>query len=87
MAHGTPQGVKVAKPHIWHSKFGHPGTTIFRRMIPLTQGHNLMASDAGKVHECVACIQGKLTKRPSLWTLPTELSPPLHRIHGTYVDR
>ena len=82
LAHGTPHGMKVAKPDIWHSRFGHPGTTIFQRMIPLTHGHNLTASDVGKTYECVACIQGKLIKRPSSWILPTELPPPLHRIHG-----
>ena len=51
-------------------------------MIPLVQGHNLTASDAGKTKECIACIQGKLIKRPSLWILPNELPPPLHKIHG-----
>ena len=82
LAHGTPQGVQVVKPDIWHSRLIHPGTTMFRRMIPLVQGHNLTASDAGKTKECRACIQGKLIKRPFLWTLPNELPPPIHRIHG-----
>ena len=56
LAHGTYVDVKVAKPDIWHHRTGHPGTTVFRRMIPLTQGHNLTAADAGKTQECVACI-------------------------------
>ena len=78
----TSTDVKVNKPDIWHSRMGHPGTTIFRRMIPLTQGHDLTAADAGKTRECVACIHGKLIRKPSHWTLPSELPPPLHRLQG-----
>lgn len=63
-------------------KLEHPETTIFRRMIPLTQCHNLMTADAGKTHHCVACIQSKLIKKPSNWTLSTELPPPLYGIYG-----
>ena len=62
------QGVSVdtkAKPDLWHERLGHPGTTIFRRMIPLLKGHNLVTADSGKTHECVACIKGKYTKKPS----------------------
>jgi hypothetical protein len=42
----------------------------------------LITSDAEKTHDCVACIQGKFIKRPSKWTLPQELPPPLYRLHG-----
>jgi hypothetical protein len=51
-------------------------------MLPLTLGHNLSSSDAHKVHDCIACIQGKFSKKPSMWQLPSELPPPLYRIHG-----
>ena len=87
LAHGTSHDVKVVKPDIWHSRLGHPGTIIFRRMIPLTQGHNLKASDAGKIHKCVTCIKGKLIRRPSQWTLPTELPHPYIEFMGIYVGR
>ena len=75
-----------AKPDLWHERLGHPGTTVFRRMIPLLTGYNLVTTKAEKTHECVACIQGKYIKKPSQWTLPTELPPPLHRIHGDICD-
>lgn len=81
LAKGLSTDIK-AKPDIWHERLGHPGTTLFRRMIPLTTGHNLVTADAEKTHDCVACIQGKCIKRPSKWTLPTELPPPLFRLHG-----
>ena len=72
----------AALSDIWHKRLGHPGTTIFRRMIPLLAGHNLTSADAAKIAPCEACIQGKMIKRPSQWQLPTELPPPLHRLQG-----
>ena len=51
-------------------------------MLPLLTGHNLVTADAGKTHDCEACIQGKYIRKPSKWTLPTELPPPLYRLHG-----
>lgn len=82
LTHGASIDVKVVKPNIWHTRLEHPRTTVFRRMIPVTQGHNLTTADAGKTHEYVACIQEKLVRKPSNWTLPTELPQPLHMIHG-----
>ena len=61
---------------------GHPGETVFRRMLSLIVGHNLNVYDAHKTTECMACIQGKFSKRPSKWQLPTEIPSPLFRIHG-----
>ena len=55
---------------------------MFRRMLPITLGHNLSTSDAHKVQDCTAYIQGKFSKKPSRWQLPSELPPPLYRIHG-----
>ena len=71
-----------AKPDVWHERLGHPGTTIFRRMLHLLTSHNLVTAYAGKIHECEACIQGKYIRKPSKWTLPNELSLPLYRFHG-----
>ena len=51
-------------------------------MLPLLTSHSLVKAYAEKTHDCVACIQGKYIKRPSGWTLPTELPPPLFRLHG-----
>lgn len=42
----------------------------------------MSSSDAHKMHECITCIQGKFSKKPSRWQLPSELPPPLYRIHG-----
>ena len=72
--HNLAMGVSLntkAKPDLWHERLGHPGMTIFRRMLPLLTGHNLVTADAAKTHDCVACIQGKYIRKPSKWTLPT----------------
>ena len=72
----------LPKAQLWHRRLGHPGTTIFRRMLPVLTGHTLSTSDADKVADCTACIQGKYAKHPSRWRLPTELPQPLQRLHG-----
>ena len=70
------------KAKLWHGRMGHPGTTMFRRMLPQLTGHEVCLSDASKVGACEACAQGKLILKPSRWKLPQELPPPLHRLHG-----
>ena len=72
----------TAKADLWHRRLGHPGTTMMRKMVPTLMGHDLCTSDAERVEECTACIQGKLIRQPSKWKLPTELPAPLHRLHG-----
>ena len=71
-----------SKADVWHRRLGHPGTTMMRKMIPILKGHDLCTSDAERVEECAACIQGKLIRQPSRWKLPAEMPAPLHRIHG-----
>jgi hypothetical protein len=54
------QGVSIdtkAKPDLWHERLGHPGTTVFRRMLPLLTGHNLVTADAGKTHDCIVVFK------------------------------
>src|SRR5450759_2972617 len=48
------------KTNLWHGRMGHPGTTMFRRMLPMLTGHEVCPSDANKVGACEACAQGKL---------------------------
>jgi hypothetical protein len=78
-------GSVPAKIGLWHNRRGHPGTTMFRRMIPILSGHEVCQGDANKVGVCSACAQGKMINRPSRWKLSTELSPQLHRLHGRNV--
>lgn len=70
---------------IWHKILGHPGTTIFKRMLPVLVGHNLATTDANKTILCEARIQEKMIKRPSQWQLPTELPPPYTDFKATSV--
>jgi hypothetical protein len=70
------------KTGLWHGRMGHPGTTMFRRMLPILAGHSVCPSDANKVGLCDACAQGKLIQRPSRWKLPAELPPKLQRLQG-----
>ena len=83
---GVPTALMTsnARADLWHSRMGHPGTTMMRRMIPLLTGHELCTSDAEHVQECPACIQGKLIKQPSRWKLPAEMPAPLQRLHGDW---
>ena len=70
------------KAKLWHWRMGHPGVTMFRRMIPVLTGHEVCLSDANKLGVCEACAKGKLILKPSHWKLPQELPPPLHRLQG-----
>jgi hypothetical protein len=70
------------KAKLWHSRMGHPGMTMFRRMILVLTGHEVCLSDANKLGVSEACAQGKLILKPSHWKLPHELPPPLHRLQG-----
>ena len=53
------------KVGLWHNRIGHPGTTMFRRMIPILSGHEVCQGDANKIGVCTACAQGKMINRPS----------------------
>ena len=70
------------KTTLWHRRLEHLGTTMFQRMLPILIGHTVCNSDANKVGRCDACAQGKMALKPSRWKLPTELPPPLSRLHG-----
>ena len=45
----------LEKARLWHSRMGHPGTTMFRRMIPILLGHEVCQGDANKTGVCTAC--------------------------------
>ena len=69
-----------ARIQMWHNKLGHPGTTMFRRMLPSLAGHTVCPSDARKLEGCASCSQGKFIKQPSKWKLPSKLPEPLERL-------
>ena len=71
-----------ARIQMWHNRLGHPGTTMFRRMIPTLAGHTVCLSDAGKLEENASYSQGKFIKQPSKWKLPSKLPEPLERLQG-----
>ena len=72
----------LARIQMWHNRLGHPGTTMFRRMLPSLVGHTVCPSDAGKLEGCASCSQGKFIKQPSKWKLPSELPEPLECLQG-----
>ena len=76
-----PAGL-LTKSELWHKRMGHPGSTMFRRMVPILSGHEVCMEDIHKLGVCGACAQGKFINRPSRWKLLTELPPRLHRLHG-----
>ena len=71
-----------ARIQTWHNRLGHPGTTMFRRMIPTLASHTVCPSDIGKIGGCASCTQGKFLKQPSKWKLPSELPKPLECLQG-----
>ena len=73
---------KDNKISIWHGRLGHPGSTLLRKILPCTAGHNLLPAAVNYMPLCQACVQGKLIAKPSPWTLPHELPPMLSRLHG-----
>ena len=50
---------------LWHEKLGHPGSSMMRRIIENSQGHELKNQKILLSHEYprVACSQGKLIVR------------------------
>ena len=66
-----------AKTGLWYGWMGHPGATMFRKMILILTGHEVCSSNANKVGVCTTCAQGKLIQHPSRWKLPSELPPRL----------
>ena len=52
---------------LWHDMLGHHGSSMMRRIIENSQGHELKNQKILLSHEypCVACSQGKLIVRPS----------------------
>ena len=45
------------KVRLWHRRMGHPGTTMFRRMLPILSGHEVCLGDANKIGVYSACAQ------------------------------
>ena len=74
--------IQPGKTTLWHGRLGHPGVTMFRRMLPAITGHSVCTSDANKAGACDACAQGKMSQKPSRWKLPHEMPPPLQRLQG-----
>ena len=75
-------GDTPTKSGLWHSRLGHPGATMLRRMIPLLEGHPLCTRDAEHTGKCSVCAQGEFSIRTSQWKLSSELPPPLERLQG-----
>jgi hypothetical protein len=80
--HSTYSVTIHEKAKLWHWRMGHPGATMFRRMILVLRGDEVCLSDVSKLGVCKACAKGKLILNPSHWKLPKELPPPLHRLQG-----
>lgn len=61
-------------PYIWHCRLGHPGTTMYNRIIRDSIGIQRTAKPKSKSKLCLACSQGKLTIRPAvpktIYTIP-----------------
>ena len=69
---------------LWHDKLGHPGSSMMRKIIENSQGHELKNQNILLSHEypCVACSQGKLIVMPSHTKVKFESPIILERVHG-----
>ena len=69
---------------LWHDRLGHPGSSIMRRIIENSQGHEFKNQNILLSYEypCVACSQGKLIVRPSHTKVKFESPIFLERVHG-----
>ena len=69
---------------LWHDRLGHPRSSMMRRIIENSQGHELKNQKILLSHEypCVACSQGKLIVRPSHTKVKFESIIFLERVHG-----
>ena len=69
---------------LWHDRLGHPGTTMLKKIVDNSNGHNLtnqhLCLSSG--HLCVPCSQGKLITKPSFLKIASESPSFLQRIQG-----
>ena len=68
---------------LWHDMLGHHGSSMMRRIIENSQGHELKNQKILLSHEypCVACSQGKLIVSPSHTKVKFESPIFLKRVH------
>ena len=69
---------------LWHDRLGHLGSSMMRRIIENSQGHELKNQKILLSHEypCVACSQDKLIVKPSYTKVKFESLIFLKRVHG-----
>ena len=69
---------------IWHDRLGHPGSSMMRRIIENSQGHELKNQNIllSNEYPCVTCSQGKLIVRSSHTKVKFEFPIFLERVHG-----
>ena len=68
---------------LWHDRLGHPGSSMMRRIMEKSQGHELRNQKILLSHKypCVACSQGKLIVRSSHTKVKFESPIFLERVH------
>ena len=69
---------------LWHDRLGHPGSSMMRRIIKNSQGHELKNQKILLSHEypCVACSQGKWIVRLSHTKVKFKSLTFLEIVHG-----
>lgn len=69
---------------IWHDRLGHPGQTMFKRIIDNSCGHTLekRCLVLPRDYLCIPCSQGKLITRPSFLKVKDGSLTFLQRIQG-----
>lgn len=67
---------------LWHDRLGHPGTTMFYRILKNTTGIPPNVQPKALKAPCMACSKGKITIRPAPPTTVTEIPNFLARLHA-----
>ena len=59
---------------LWHARLGHPGKTMFSRMVTAVQHLDLQKQDINRSPDmqipCIACAQGKFSRKPAKFKEP-----------------
>lgn len=66
----------------WHRRLGHPGMSMFHKIIQDTKGIPNTVHPRSLKDPCLACSQGKMTTMPSSSTTKKNIPNFLERLHA-----
>lgn len=90
-----PQGFYITRAHsfhtetssnsiteTWHRRLGHPGTSMFQKILKSTKGIPPTVHPSAMRGPCLACSEGKLILRPAPATTEAKIPNFMERLHA-----